>query len=282
MFLFASWMACSWAPPPAAAPPAAPRPHRVVREGAVRTVVTDTHARLETAVLEQRDARGNRLTLVAAVHVATPAYYAALTEAVSGADVVLYEGLTGEVPDVVATAAGGFEEALGRHGLTTQSAAVAHDARWAHADLSIAELDSALRAAGASEAWVHEALYDQGRSAVEAMLVDAGDDARRGALARLALLRSLGEETGTEGPESDWYWEVVIGLRDARVAERWVGRSEAHVAVVYGADHAQDLAARAQRIGFGEPDTRWLGALEVGHGELGLGRVQVEQLLGGP
>ena len=266
--------ACRFSAPPAPPP-------ETVRRHAVELRLDDASVRLEAPVAELTHASGRQLLIVGAVHVGTPAYYASIEQILAPVGVVVAEGVTPDAPDVEAeqSRTDSFTDRLAPYGLTVQSRALSRDARWVSGDMSVRDLKAALREAGASEAWIYALLDDRDRSSLSELFAGTDGDARLVRLAQLALMRSLAEPSPTEGPDADLYWDVVIGRRNEVAVEKVSGHLAPRMAVIYGADHLGDLVARLARHGFTLKDESRLTVLDMPYAELGLGRVQVEQLL---
>ena len=131
-------LACRPAPAPEEGVARAPR--------AVRVEVGPDATRLDVAV--RTLARGDRrLTLAGAVHVAEPAYYEALADALAGSPVVLVEGLAPD-PDAPPAPEDDLAVALGELGVAFQADALGLRDGWRRSDLSVAELRAALRERG--------------------------------------------------------------------------------------------------------------------------------------
>jgi hypothetical protein len=224
------------------------------------------------------------VTLIGAVHIADIAYYQALQEALSGCPVVLREGLTpeeeapvDELPEPVE-----LEPLLAAHGLVRQGEALSPGPGWQTVDRSVAEVRADLLAAGASPELASAWLDDRDQSDLARLLTRQTGDARGRALARFALLRGL-LEPETEGPDADLYWSILIGSRDAVMAERAASiaqeRPDQGVCILYGANHIADLEAKLVHAGWSRSGESWQPAIVVPFAELELGAVQVKQLL---
>ncbi len=249
----------------------------VVREPGVRVTVAAEDVRLETPVRRLVRDGGPEVWLAGAVHVAEPAYYDALSGSLDGCAQVLREGLEPEpgAPEP-STDLGPL---LAVHGLTRQGERLEDAEGWRRVDLSVAEVRDALRAAGADAETVTAWLDDRDQSMLVELLRGASGEPRASALARLALLRGLADPPPSEEPEASLYWDVIVGLRNHAVVDEVGGAGP--VGVVYGADHLADLEDRLGRRGWRRVSEAWLPVLVVRHEDLGLGPVQVDQLLRG-
>lgn len=252
--------------------PEAPAP--IVRRQGVRTTLAAAEARLEAPLLHL-SGPGPDVVLVGAVHVADPSFYQAIAEALSGCASVLVEGLEpdGDTPAPLAE----LSPLLEAHGLVRQSDALSAGPGWRQLDRSVAEIRSALRTAGAGPELIAAWLDDRDQSTLHARL--QATDPREQALARLALLKGLAEPPPQRGPEADLYWTVLIGSRNQLVLDQ-LG-TDGPVGILYGADHTADLEDRLLRRGWERTGASWLPVITVQHEALGLGPVQVRQLLGG-
>lgn len=265
--------ACVCGPEPAPADPlgdaVGDAPSGVVRRSGVRIVVDEERVQLQAPVLQWPDQPGR---IVGAVHVGEPAYYAQLTAQLTPPRVVLYEGLTADEPDEPGPPA----PDLGPFDLARQSEAVPHDDRWIHADTTLSALRQALVDSGAPADVIHAMLDDRDQNTLADLFGEAGEP-RLQALARLALIRHVGAPSPVLGNDADAYWNVIVGWRNAQVRDALEPHLHEDWAVVYGADHAWDLAQRIRPDA--EPQAVWLPVIQVDHTELGLGAVQVRQLL---
>lgn len=259
-------LACRCTPPPP--PPAGPHP--TVRRSGVRIAVGEERVQLQAPILRWEGAG----TIVGAVHVGEPGYYLALSDVLAPSSTVFFEGLT---PDEAPPPEPAPPADLRRFDLSFQGDALAHDERWVHADLTVSELRRALVDADTPAELIHAMLDDRDASTL-ADLFGSADTPRLQALARLALIKHVGEPSPEHGAEADAYWDIIVGQRDAVVVDAVGAHPAADWAVVYGADHAWDLAARLhpERA----PHVEWLPVIEVSMADLGLGQTQVRQLLG--
>ena len=89
------------------------------------------------------------------------------------------------------------------------------------------------------------------------------------------------EPPPSEEPEASLYWDIVIGLRNRAVIADIPAEEEGPIGILYGADHLADLESRLERRGWETQDEAWLPAIAVRHDDLGLGPVQVRQLMEG-
>ncbi|MEN0064682.1 MAG: hypothetical protein AAGA48_21230 [Myxococcota bacterium] len=250
----------------------APPPHETVRMTSTRLRIDDQAALIETPVIQLLGPEGP-LTVMGTLHVAEATYYDALNRHLK--PIVLFEGLASEPAPEEATADVPFVDALSAHGLAAQDLGLDRDERWVRADMSVTELEHALRAAGANDEVVQDFMGTSDRSALTRLFTATQGDARRSAVARLTLLESLAIPMD---PAMDLYWEVVVGQRNA-VALNTLAEQPGAQTLIYGVDHVADLTARLERQGFKVETTRWETALRVAYADLQLGRVQVEQRL---
>ena len=244
------------------------------RESSVALVLETDQVTLQVPVVDLVDGAGRSLVVVGAVHVADPDHYAQIEGILEGR-IAITEGVAPNTPlpdDDIAS----WVSLLADHGLVPQQLALTDGIR---ADLSASDLEARLIGAGADRAFVEDVFEGGDRERLQTLLSRTDGEPRLIALARLALIRSLADPQPTHGPAADLYWEILIGLRD-RVAIAAVADQDARrLAVVYGADHTADLVARLQRAGWRPVAHRRLPAIVVHHGALGLGPVQVRQLL---
>jgi hypothetical protein len=255
----------------------------VTRDSGVRAVIDADDVRAETPIRRLEGQGRAPITLVGAVHLADAAYYQVLHEVLSGCPVVLREGLAPEenAPQEAAEPID-LGPLLAAHGLVTQDEALPPEPDWQTVDRSVAEVRKDLLAAGASPELVYAWLDDRDQSDLARLLARPTGDERVRALARFGLLRGL-LDAETEGDEADLYWQVLIGSRDAVVAERAASiaqeNEEEGVCVLYGANHLADIETKLVHKGWARSSESWQAAIGVSFAELQLGAVQVKQLL---
>jgi hypothetical protein len=275
-------------PRDAARPAAASRPERPRRRAAsrpasrpaeqnyVRVAGEGTAARLETGWRVLAHADGREVWLVGAVHVADPGYFAALNELLGAADVVLYEGVSGE-PTADMTTIKRLQLALGRAlGLGFQKDGVVYGRpHFVHADLDAAEIEKRLAARGESlmpggDAFrlfgpVLANLMERAADAAEAA-ERAGAPAPSAALKRLAA-RTLASPDAGRNVRSRAWDDVVIGARNERaveIAAPFLAAGRTRCAIFYGAAHLPDFERRFAELGFRPGPLRWIPAWSLG------------------
>lgn len=239
-----------------------------VRGEGLRVTIGAEDVRLEVPIRRLARDDGPAVVLAGAVHVADPGFYDQLGKILASCPSGLLEGLTPDPdapqPDV------DLGPLLASRGLVRQGEALADPDGWRTVDLSVAEVRAALSIAGAPPELIAAWLDDRDQSAMRALL--EGSSGRE--LVRLTVLGGIASPSPTE----EWYWDVVIGLRNQAVVDAVEGPGP--IGLLYGADHLADLEARLVRRGWRRVSETWLAAITVPYGELGLGPVQVRQRLG--
>ena len=248
--------------------------------------------RLQTAVVSYRNPQGRRVDLVAAVHLADPAYYGILQGLFRIYDAVLYELVAPEGtrprPERKAdNLVSRFQMGLCRTlGLTFQLQAVDYSPHnFVHADLSPGRLAQVWKESGETAISVlFRVLQAQMKSAVEGgasaltpeVMLDALRDPQWRKRIKFLVARELAAQMGflsaLDGEEGERPF-ILIGERNKAVVEvlrRELGRGRKRIAVFYGAGHMKDMERRIERtFGFRRYAREWITAWEISPGKNG-------------
>lgn len=243
--------------------------------------------KLETAVVSFRGPAGQKLDLIAAVHIGEPAYYKDLNTRFKGYDAVLYEmilpqDLAGQ-PLPAMEASGGLAGVQGMMsrtlGLTSQIERIDYSAsNLVHADLTQEGLAQSMKSRQESFwTYLQKILMSSQGSATE---VDLGVSEQE--LAELDLLSILSGTTSARDRKvlkkmmaqamSSPQGMGALGdtaLLDERnkaalqVLDAQVAAGKRSLALFYGAAHMPDLEARLREKGWKRVDSTWLQAWSI-------------------
>lgn len=244
-----------------------------------------TTGQLHTSVVTLRNARGQEIDLVSAVHVGSPGYYGTLNKNFKNYDSVLYElilpdEMAGQrLPSQLETGSGlsGIQGLLAQSlGLTTQIAKIDYSpTNFIHADLTqsglarkMAERQENLmsymvKVMSTSNSGTQLGVTDQELAQLDLMAVMSGKTSARD---RKILRKLLGSAMASSGG-------VLAALGDsALIAERNKAALEVadkenragkrRLAIFYGAAHMPDLKKRLEEKGWKVTRTDWLKAWE--------------------
>jgi hypothetical protein len=255
-------------------------------ETAVVSFVREAPVALPAAAAETSAEADARIDLLAAVHVADPAYYAALGERFPGYESLLFELVLSEgaeLPGSTSTERGGLlsglvERALGFLGFVYQTDAVDYTApNFVHADLSPLQMLAALEARGEDALTltlgvVADLLREQNRGQRKGRRMQEGPDLLDLILAEngtLLLKRTLAEELAGDaggaalGPTLH---ALLVEDRNAacmEVLEERLEAGERELGIFYGAAHMPDFARRLAGLGFVPARVEWLTAWDL-------------------
>ena len=243
--------------------------------------------RLETAIVAYARKGGPRVDLVAAVHLADPAYYRTLDERFAGYDRVLYE-LIAEEGAVPGTKARDREDdsllSLFQRGLCRSMDLVFQldgiDYRrenFVHADLTPREFARIWKEKGESIwkiifrvlAVQMEALAEgkTGAFTPEAVLAAMASADRTAGMKRLLAREFENVETLIAGLEPDGTESVILGARNRaciEVLEEVIDDGHKRIAIFYGGAHMPDFEKRLmQGLGFTRLDEEWIPAWTI-------------------
>lgn len=242
--------------------------------------------RLQTAVVSYRNPEGIRVDLVAAVHLADPAYYRTLQGLFSIYDAVLYELVApeGTRPNREAKSdnlVSRFQRGLcASLGLAFQLEAVDyHRPNFVHADLSPGRLARVWRERGESVFSVvlkvfRAQLAGMGKDAEgpldPAEVLEALRDPRWKARLKFFVARELARQVGfladLDGDKGEDPF-ILTGERNKaviEVLEREIDAGKRRIAVFYGAGHMEDMERRiVNAFGFRKYAREWITAWEI-------------------
>lgn len=242
---------------------------------------------METAIVRFAGKSGETVDLVAAVHMAEPAYYARLDKEFKGYDAVLYELVAPDqavpVPNEEAdNPLSAFQLALtDLLGLTFQLNEVDYGARnFVHADLTPEELNASMTRRGESVQSMMLQMIKAGLAnpalinprdeialnlALPSIMAKGPSPAQR-ALLRRVLAQSFREvekvTQGLTGPKGS----TLISVRNQRALEvlkKVVRKGRKRIAIFYGAAHMPDFEKRMLKQGYTKQETRYLKAWDL-------------------
>ena len=239
---------------------------------------------LDTSIVTMRNARGQEIDLIAAVHVASPAYYSTLNKKFKSYDAVLYElilpdEMAGQrLPEQLETGSGvaGMQAMIAQAmGLTTQMAKVNYSpANFVHADLTQSGLSQKMterqenlmsymmKALAASDtSGANLGVTDQELAELDFMAIMSG---RTSAKDRKILKKLLGSTLASSGGLLSALGDsALIAERNKaaiKVAERETQAGKRRMAIFYGAAHMPDLRKRLTDAGWKATGTDWVKA----------------------
>lgn len=240
--------------------------------------------RLDTAVVRYQRG-GQRVDLIAAVHVADRAYYRALQRLFSRYDRLLFELVKPADMDArdLAPAEGGVSglQRLVKDWLDLEFQLDDLDyrpANFVHADLASEKVGRALRehAGDLLRSLLVYSVADAARLHNRDGTLRLGGVALAMAMASSDRPRALKKVLGRELAEVDFgssefgglgFGSVLIADRNAaaiRVLERELGKQHKKLAIFYGAAHLPEMEQRLLRLGFARVSQAWLTAWRIG------------------
>lgn len=242
---------------------------------------------METAIVRFRGKAGHTVDLVAAVHMAEPAYYRQLNQEFKRYDAVLYElvapddsvPVAGEEADNPLSA---FQLALsGLLGLSFQLDEIDYKARnFVHADLTPKELEASMSKRGES---VHSMMLQMLKSSLanptlinprDAMALNLalpsimaqGPSPTQRALLRRVVAQSFRQVEKVTQSLSGPKGSTLISVRNQRalaVLAKVVRQGRKRIAIFYGAAHMPDFEKRLLKQGYVKGDIRYLKAWDL-------------------
>ena len=245
-------------------------------------------AQLQTAVARFENAKGVRVELIGAVHIADKAYYAELNARFKTCEIVLYELVGGEFKDreKLRSSAdadrmkwvGWLQETM-KHslGLTGQLEGIDYTARnFVHADMTTGQFFGTQEKKQESFVGL---LFKAWKAQVE--VAAQGDLPDQPGLAKILeilcrkdspteLKRLVGREFDQierimAGVESDG-GTVIIGERNRvalEVLNREIAKGRKHLGIFYGAAHLADMEQRLAGMGFQKKAVEWMTAWDL-------------------
>jgi hypothetical protein len=240
---------------------------------------------LDTSIVTMRNARGQEIDLISAVHVGSPEYYGTLNKKFKTYDVVLYElilpdEMAGQrLPEQMETGSGvsGMQGMIAQAmGLTTQMAKINYSpANFVHADLTrnglaqkMAERQENLMsymmkvlAASDSSTSASLGVTDQELAQLDLMAIMSG---RTSAKDRKILKKLLGTTLASSGGLLSALGDsALIAERNKaalKVAAKEAQAGKRKMAIFYGAAHMPDLKKRLADTGWKATGTDWVKA----------------------
>ena len=248
-----------------------------------------TPGTVETSVVTMRNARGQEIDLISAVHVGSPTYYAGLNKKFKGYDAVLYElvlpdEMAGQpLPSQMETGSGvsGIQGMIAQAmGLTTQIDKINYSAaNFVHADLTrngLAQKMAArqenlmsymMKALSSSTGTIDESqlgVTEQELAELDFMAVMSG---RTSAKDRKVLKKLFGASLASSGGLLSSLSDSAL-IADRNEAALAVARKETQagkrrLAIFYGAAHMPDMKKRLEKQGWKASGTEWIKAWDV-------------------
>ena len=236
-----------------------------------------TPGTVETSVVTMRNARGQEIDLISAVHVGSPTYYAGLNKKFKGYDAVLYELV---LPDEMAgqPLPSQMETGSGASGIQIDKINYSA-ANFVHADLTrngLAQKMAArqenlmsymMKALSSSTGTIDESqlgVTEQELAELDFMAVMSG---RTSAKDRKVLKKLFGASLASSGGLLSSLSDSAL-IADRNEAALAVARKETQagkrrLAIFYGAAHMPDMKKRLEKQGWKASGTEWIKAWDV-------------------